>query len=190
MGANYNPFIIMQTVELSTAQLADLLGVSPRMVNIYRTNAEERFQRPIGAKRGRTIYFSPEEQDLIKSARAENNSHSTQAAASHHEERQERQAQNFHSQTVNAEAGVLDGMGAIVQAGDQNAIVMGQQLGQRWSALMFGTALQTMNDGIVNMSSQFQELQTAMNISMDITPQLPASQSASQLQLPEAEDDF
>ena len=178
----------MNQVELSTAQLADLLGVSPRMVNIYRTNAEERFQRTIGVKRGRTVYFSPEEQDLIKSARAESNGHSTQAAASHHEQRQERQTQDFHSQTVHAEAGVLDGMGAIVQAGDQNAIVMGQQLGQRWSSIMFGTALQAMNDGIIRMSSQFLELQTAMNISLDINPQLPSAQDP--LQLSGTEDDF
>lgn len=176
----------MQTIELTTAQLADRLGVTPRMINIYKCNAENLYQCEIGTKRGRTTYFSPEEQDMISRARSQQNGHSAQAASDHHSQRQAQQSQNFQASNVQAEAGILDGMGGIVEAGDRNALALGQHLGQRWSGMVFASAIQTMQQGLVEMSGSFNELQTAMNLSL-AAPQLPASQA---LQLPEAEDDF
>jgi hypothetical protein len=189
MGANYNPLIIMQAVELSTSQLADRLGVTPRMINIYKCNAENFHQCEIGTKRGRTTYFSPEEQELISRARAQQNGHSAQAAGEYHSQRQAQQSQNFQASNSQNEAGILDGMGSIVEAGDRNALALGQHLGQRWSGMVFASAIQTMQQGLTEMSGQFNELQTAMNLSLTAPqlPQLPASQP---LQLPEAEDDF
>jgi hypothetical protein len=179
----------MQAVELSTAQLADRLGVTPRMINIYKCNAEATYGCEIGSKRGRSTFFSPEEQDMIKTARSQQNGHSAKAAAENHSQRQAQHSESFQASNSQNEAGILDGMGGIVEAGDRNALALGQHLGQRWSGMVFASAIQTMQQGLTEMSGQFNELQTAMNLSLTAPqlPQLPASQP---LQLQEAEDDF
>jgi hypothetical protein len=45
-------------VDLSTQDLADKANLTPRMVNIYRTRAEQRLNRKLGQKRGKTTYMN------------------------------------------------------------------------------------------------------------------------------------
>ena len=171
--------------ELSTAQLADRLGVSARMVNIYKVNAEAAYNCELGTKRGRTTYFSHEEQEMIERARSQQNGHSAEHARQNHAQRQAQDSQAFQTSNAKTEGQILDGMGDLVAVGDRNALALGSQLGQRWSGLVMASALQTMQEGLSNVSVQLEELGTAMNCSF-VAPQLPES---SQSLLPSSDDD-
>lgn len=142
--------------DLSTQQLADQLNVTPRMINIYRVQAEASEGKRLGKKRGKTTFFTPEEQDLIRK---------TKTAGLNVEESKEnhqhRAAPDFHTANNQAEEGIVNGMQAIVEAGDRNAIQIGQTLGKRWNQLLWTTALQTMQDGLLEMQEQFAELNTS-----------------------------
>ena len=151
-----------KTLELSATQLADRMGVSPRMVNIYREAVEAELDKTIGTKRGRTVYFSPKEQELI-----------IQAAKQSAAKKQEAQAQNVQTQNSQTEGQILGDIEGLVEAGDRSAVQLGQQLGQRWANVTIATVLQTMQQGLGQMANQFDELQTAMQLPFSGTPQLP-----------------
>jgi hypothetical protein len=155
-------------MDLSTQQLADRLHVTPRMINIYRAEAEARLGRKLGSKRGRTTYFNPEEQVAIVKVQAEG---VTAAEAS--ERHQAQAAPNFQAVNNQAEDGILGGMSAIVQVGDQKAIATGQALGDRWTALMFGAALQQMQNGVLTMQNHLDELHTSVSLTLEqVDPKL------------------
>ena len=162
-----------KTLELSATQLADRMGVSPRMVNIYREAVEAELDKTIGTKRGRTVYFSPKEQELIIQARADRNGQSTHADKQSAAKKQEAQAQNFQTQNSQTEGQILGDIEGLVEAGDRSAVQLGQQLGQRWANVTIATVLQTMQQGLGQMANQFDELQTAMQLPFSGTPQLP-----------------
>ena len=56
-------------VDKTAADLASELGVSARMINLYRASAEKTLGRKLGTKRGRTTYYDADEQQAIKSAK-------------------------------------------------------------------------------------------------------------------------
>jgi hypothetical protein len=64
-------------------------------------------------------------------------------------------------------------MEAIVAASDQNAIALGQAIGERFNSLMWATAMQTMNSCMIAMQRQFQEIHNAVAIPLHEVPQLP-----------------
>ncbi|NET37676.1 MAG: hypothetical protein F6K19_37605 [Cyanothece sp. SIO1E1] len=149
------------TADLSTRQLADRLGVTPRMVNIYRVEAERLEGRKLGTKRGRVVYFSPDEQEAIAKMQARGIS-----VEEVQRQQQYRATADFSTVNNQAEGGILDGMDAIVEAGDRNAIQMGQAMGQRWSNLMFASALQSMQQGMLTMQAQFDELNASVSLNL------------------------
>lgn len=149
------------TVEMSTQQLSDRLNVSPRMINIYRAAIEQRTGRTIGTKRGRTTFFSTEEQDLIAQAQAQGKQAPRQEDKSRAVEDQDNQ--------------MIRDMGAIMGAGDAAAIAMGQQIGQRWQGLMMQSATIEMMEGFTKFRLQMEEFNTFTQISGSDAPQLEAS---------------
>lgn len=172
--------------ELSTQQLADRLHVSPRMINLYREKAEVAAGRKLGIKRGRTTYFNPDEQVLI--IQVQSQGINPDEVRTHHEQQQAQASQNFQSFTNQAESNILDGMGAIVEAGDQNAIQLGNALGERWNALMFGAALQRMQSGIVHMQKHLGEMHTSVSLTLDqVDPKMLNGRGTSDFLLPEGE---
>jgi hypothetical protein len=167
-------------VDLSTQQLSELLGVTPRMVNLYRAEAEKLVGHKLGQKRGKVVFFTPEEQELIRQVQQNTGSRRKTVEANYN-------APDFTSDNNQAEDGILTGMDAIVQAGDQNAIAIGQQLGQRWNHLLWSSAIQTMQGGMVQMQQQFTELHASVSCNLsDVDsnllagnhPETPALESA------------
>jgi hypothetical protein len=147
------------TVEMTTQQLADRLNVSPRMINIYRAAVEQRSGKTIGTKRGRTTWFTAEEQDLIHQAQAQGK----QATPPHRD-----------SATVEDQDNQMIGdMSAIMSTGDEAAIAMGQQIGQRWQALMMQAATTEMMSRLGRFRQQMEEFNTFTHISG--TPALSGS---------------
>lgn len=149
------------TVELSTAEVAQQLGVTPRMVNMYRASAEKTAGRKLGTKRGRTTYYSGGEVEAIRKAQI-------LGASGEGDRQQQKQTQDFTQANYQAEAEICDGMNDIVAAGDQNAIQMGQAMGQRWNNLMWTAALQTMQGGMMTMQRQFGEMHASVATSLSI----------------------
>ncbi|MBD2462280.1 hypothetical protein H6G89_14625 [Oscillatoria sp. FACHB-1407] len=158
------------TLELSTAELAERLGVTPRMVNMYRAAAERTAQRPLGTKRGKTKYFNAEEIELIRKA---------QILGATEGDRQQQKPADFTQQNTEAEAEICDGMSDIVAAGDRNALMMGRSLGKRWNDLMWTAALREMQTGMLTMQSQFNEMHASIATSLDADylPQLTGNHS-------------
>jgi hypothetical protein len=148
------------TIDLSTQQLSDQLGVTPRMVNIYRSEAERLTGKKFGTKRGRVIYFTAEEQAAI--ARVQRQGVDIDGVRSQHQADQQRQTQQQTTTANQAEEGILTGMDELVAAGDQNAIAIGQALGVRWQQTMMTAAFTTMQQGMVQFSQQFGELNASV----------------------------
>lgn len=70
MQATTNPTPLKEELkDLTTKQLAAKLGVTDRMINYYRATAEVSQKRRLGYRKGRVIYFSPEDQELIRAAK-------------------------------------------------------------------------------------------------------------------------
>lgn len=153
-------------LDLTAKDIADRAGLSVRMVNIYRAQAEERLKRKLGYKLGKTPYFKPDEVREILKSRESGNSGNVGNSQNF------RETPNFSQHNNQAEDGILNGMDGIVQSGDQNAIAIGQALGQRWNQLMWASALQSMQGGMVVMQEQFSQLHTSVSIELN-QPQLP-----------------
>jgi hypothetical protein len=171
-------------VDLSIKELADRLNKQPRTVNIWKARAEQRLGRKLGYQDPtdrRIIRFSPDDQrEILKSGFEETGNFRETSRKPPH-------TPNFQNNNNQAEGEMLGGMDAIVQAGDANAIAVGQALGQRWNNLLWTAAIQTMQGGMMQMQQQFEELHTSVSVSLDQQPQLPGS-NLSQPQL-EADDD-
>jgi hypothetical protein len=162
---------IMKTSEtqldLSTKQLADLLGCTPRMVNIYRAAIEQETGKALGYKSGKTTYFRPAEQHAI-AAQRERGVDAREVGA---------QAQARVSQPVatgSGEEGMSEGMAAIVQQSDEQAIAMGNMLGERFNALMMGTMMNTIAIGFNRMQTTMTEVTTSIQCGLPAAPTLGA----------------
>ncbi|NJO74952.1 MAG: hypothetical protein HC833_15020 [Leptolyngbyaceae cyanobacterium RM1_406_9] len=169
------------TVELSTAEVAQRLNVTPRMVNMYRAAAEKAANRPLGTKRGKTKYYNAEEVELLRRAQVLGNTE---------QERAKQKPTDFTEQNNEAEAEICDGMTEIVEVGDRNAIRMGRSLGQRWNGLMWTAALKEMQSGMMTMQRQFNEIHASVATSLDAEylPQLTGNHTGTP-QLPESDDE-
>jgi hypothetical protein len=159
------------TLELSTAEVAQRLNVTPRMVNLYRAAAEKSAGHKLGSKRGKTTYYDASEIELIRKAQI--------LGVSGESDRQQQKATDFTEQNNEAEAEICDGMSDIVAAGDRNAIQMGKSLGNRWNSLMWTAALKEMQSGMVTMQRQFNEMHASVATSLDAEylPQLTGNHS-------------
>ncbi len=148
-------------VDLSTQDLADRSRLTPRMVNIYRVQAEQRLGRKLGQKRGKTTYFNPEEQREILKSRIEGTSADEVA-----EQHQRQTSSNFQDLNNTAEDGMLGSMGDIVAQNDQRAIAMGQALGQRFNSVLFAAMMQEMGNGLTQMHQGLGELTSSLNCAL------------------------
>jgi hypothetical protein len=161
-------------IDLTTKDLAALLGCTPRMVNIYRESVEQRTGRSIGYKLGRTTHFRPEEQDAIRSERERGvNPQEVSAKA------QQRSNANYSSTVNQAEETMQQGMGDIVAQSDAQAIAMGQMLGQRFNSLMMGSMMQVMSQGFADMQTGMGELTASLQCSVPTAPSLAPTGGAS-----------
>ena len=154
-------------LDLSTKQLADVLGCTSRMVNIYRAAIEQETGRNLGYKSGKTTYFRPKEQHAI-AAQRERGVDTREVGA---------KAQAQASQPVTTapgEEGMGDGMAAIIAQSDQQAIAMGDMLGQRFNSLVMGTMMNTIAQGFVNMQTTMTEVTTSIQCSLPAAPALGA----------------
>jgi hypothetical protein len=155
-------------LDLSTKQLADILGCSPRMVNIYRSAVEQETGQNLGYKNGKTTYFRPKEQHAI-AAQRERGVDTREVGA---------QAQARASQPVTTapgEEGMSDGMAAIVEQSDRQAIAMGNMLGQRFNSLMMGTMMNTIATGFTEMQTTMAEVTTSIQCGLPAAPTLGAA---------------
>jgi hypothetical protein len=161
----------MQTTEidLTIKDLSDRANLTPRMLNIYRADAEARLGKKFGYKIGRTWYFRPDEVREILKQREGNESTSQNFRETTFT------SPNFSNANTQAETEVLSGMDAIVASGDQNAINIGNALGQRWNQLLWASAIQSMQTGMVTMQQQFSELHTSVSLELNSQPQLTGS---------------
>lgn len=162
----------MSTAEIdySTKDIADRCGLSPRMVNIYRNEAETRLKRKLGYKVGKVWYFKQDEvREILKSREMT----STQADYSGNKPT----SPNFQEINNSAESSIIGGMDAIVASGDQNAVAIGQALGLRWQGLMWSAALQSMQSGMAQMQQSFSELHASVTVGLNSAdlPQLPGT---------------
>lgn len=155
-------------LDLTTKDLAQALGCSPRMVNIYRESVEQRTGKNVGYKMGRTTYFRPEEQQALRAEREHGQVNAQEVGA----KAQQRSTANYSETVASAEGTMQDGMGAIVQQSDQQAIQMGQMLGQRFNSLMMGAMMQTMAEGMGQMQTGMAELTASLQCSVPTAPQL------------------
>jgi hypothetical protein len=161
----------MQTtaeLDLSTKQLADVLGCTARMVNIYRAAVEQETGQNLGYKNGKTTYFRPKEQHAIAAQRERGVDARTVGA----------QAQARVSQPVTGATGeenMNDGMAAIVAQSDQQAIAMGQMLGQRFNGLMMSTMMSTIAQGFGEMQQTMTEVTASIQCSLPAAPALGAT---------------
>ena len=147
-------------IDYSTKDIADRCNLSPRMVNIYRSEAETRLKRKLGYKVGKTWFFKADEvREILKQREATSDraDYSGNAPTS----------PNFQEANNTAEDSILGGMDAIVASGDQNAMAIGQTLGLRWNQIMWTAALQQMQSGIVQMGQGFSELHASVSIGLN-----------------------
>ena len=154
-------------LDLSTKQLADVLGCSPRMVNIYRTATEQQTGQSLGYKNGKTTYFRPKEQHAI-AAQRERGVDTREVGA---------QAQARASQPVTTapgEEGMNEGMAAIVKQSDQQAIAMGQMLGHRFNSLLMGTMMDTIATGFTEIQQTMTEVTASIQCGLPAAPALGA----------------
>lgn len=151
----------------STQELAQLLGVTPRMINIYRAKAEQVEGRQLGMRYGRTIYFDETDQEAITKVQL--------VGVSASDVRSQQRQVDYSTDNAQAEELITGGMSAIVAAGDQNAIAIGQGLGQRWNHLLWTSAIQEMQGGMIQMQQSFTEMHASVTVSLNSQPQLPGS---------------
>jgi hypothetical protein len=156
-------------VDMTIRDLADRAGRSVRQVNNWRAAAERRLGRKLGYPDPvdrRTLRFKPEDaREILKSG---------MDLQDGTEQPPQPQRPDFAGVNANAEAGIFGGMDAIVHMGDQNAIAIGSAIGQRWNQMVWATALQTMQGGMIQMTEQFAEMHQSVSLSLG-TPQLPGN---------------
>lgn len=153
-------------VDLTIKDLADVTGLTPRMLNIYRAEAEQRLGCKLGYRQGRSWYFRPEEVHEIMKQRESGNQSNQRSQGNGRTSQNFGEVPNFSQANNQAETGILAGMDAIVASGDQNALAIGAALGGRWNNLMWSAALQTMQTGMVAMQAQFEELHSSVTVQL------------------------
>lgn len=176
----------MQTtteLDLSTKQLADVLGCTSRMVNIYRAAVEQETGQTLGYKNGKTTYFRPKEQDAIAAQRergVDTREVGTKAQA--------RVSQPVA--TATGEEGMSEGMSAIVAQSDQQAIAMGDMLGQRFNALVMSTMMSKIAQGFNDLQQTMTEVTASIQCSLPAAPALGAANRPLALEGSDEEEEF
>jgi hypothetical protein len=170
-------------LDLSTKQLADVLGCTSRMINIYRAAIEQAEGKPLGYKSGKTTYFRPQEQHAIASQKMRGVDTREVGA----------QAKARVSQPVTEATGeesMGDGMAAIVAQSDQQAIAMGEMLGQRFNALVMSTMMGTIAQGFNDMQQTMTEVTASIQCSLPAAPALGATNRPLALEGADEEEEF
>jgi len=151
-------------IDMSIKDIADRIQMNPRTVNLWRANAEQRLGQPLGYKVGKVTYFKPDEvREILKSRESGNGGNS----------RNFREPTNFSQANNQAESDVIGGLDSLVAGGDQNALMVGKAIGQRWTNIVVTSALQEMQTGMMSMQAQFAELQESIEVTANTMPQLP-----------------
>jgi hypothetical protein len=153
-------------IDLSIKDLAEKIQRTPRQINNWKAAAERRLKRKLGHPDPcdrRVLVFTPDEcREILKSGmNLENGNEQPQTQA----------APNFNVNATQAEASIFGGMDAIVTAGDNNALAIGQALGQRWNQILWTSALQSMQEGMLAMQASFEEMHQSVSITVN-QPQL------------------
>ncbi len=148
-------------VDLSAKDLADKARMTPRMINIYRAQAEQRLGRKLGRKQGKATFFNAEEQREILKSRMEGTSADEVA-----EQHQKQTSANFNDMNNTAEDGMLGSLGAIAQQNDERAIAMGKALGERFNSVLFASMMQEMNTGFLQMQQGLGELTSSLGCAL------------------------
>jgi hypothetical protein len=159
-------------VDLSTKDLADIVGCTPRMINLYRSAVEHRTGRSLGYKSGKTMFFTPEEQAMIRGERDRTGNMDSKTVNQAAQTARESATPNYAPQAAAAEGTMGDAMGAIVAQADNQAIAMGQMLGQRFNSLLMATMTQTMAQGMVELQTSMGELTASLQCSVPAAPAL------------------
>jgi hypothetical protein len=149
------------TVDMNAEQLGETWGVTPRMVNIYKAKAEKRVGRKLGIRRGKAYYFSSEEQQLLWEIKEQGVD--VQQVAQEH---QASAAANFDTANAQCETSMLTNMSAIAERNDQQAIALGQQLGQRFVNVTYASMMQTMALGMAQIGNELGEMQASLTVSL------------------------
>jgi len=157
---------------MTIKDIAEATRLTPRMINIYRADAEQRLVRKFGRKEGRTTYFDAEEvREILKSRDSNHAGNAGNASVSQNFA----EASNFSQQNNQAEDSTLNGMEALVAANDQQAIAIGTAIGQRFTQVMWATAIGTMQTGTTQMLQQFAEMGSAIALPLNHQPALQGS---------------
>lgn len=148
-------------IDLSAKDLADKARITPRMINIYRAQAEQRLNRKLGQKRGKTIYFNPEDQREILKSRMEGTSADEVA-----EQHQRQTSTDFQGMNNTAEDGMIGSLATIAQQNDERAISMGKALGARFNSVLYASMMQEMNTGFLQMQQGLGELTSSLGCAL------------------------
>lgn len=117
------------TVDLTTKDLATVMQITPRMVNIYRAAVEQRIGKTIGYKVGKVVFFSEDDQALIRQER----DRGTSARDVGNQARERASGATFSTEQTDSNMG--SALGGLVEKSDQHAIATGQALAQRWNTV-------------------------------------------------------
>src|SRR5579885_686836 len=127
---------------MTIKDIADSTKLTPRMINLYHAEAEERLGMKLGRKEGRTTYFNAEEiREILKSRDTSNAGNARNRGVSQNFA----EATDFSQRNNMAEESTLNGMEALVAANDQQATAIGQAIGQRFTQIVWATAVGTMH---------------------------------------------
>ena len=155
---------------MTTKDIAERTQLTPRMINIYRAAAERRTGTVFGRKEGRCTYFNAEEvREILKSRDADRSSNAGNVGNSPNFQ----EVTNFSQRNNTAEDSTLTGMDALVAANDHQAIAIGQAIGQRFTQVVYATAIGTMQNGMAQLVEQFAEMHSAVSLPLNYQPSLP-----------------
>ncbi len=120
------------TADKTTQNLADELAISTRMVNLYRAAAEKLCGYKLGTRRGKTVYFSKEEQDLIIAARY--NALDTLKSAAREEEEKPEVPQNFSESGSSLQEELAGGLIGMRESLHSGGVSLGRNIGKEFAA--------------------------------------------------------
>lgn len=159
--------------DLTTQNLADILGCTSRMVNLYRASIEQRTQTKLGYKIGKTTYFRPDEQQAIRGERDRgvNPAEVGQNA--------QKQAAAAPKNTM-AEADEVAGgsMSAMVAQSDRQAAQMGEVLGERFVGVMAASMSAAIARGMTGLHQSMMEMTAGLQTSIPAAPAIVGGNTA------------
>lgn len=149
------------TVDLTAKDLAAVMQITSRMVNIYRVAVEQRLGQPLGYKVGKTVYFTEEEQDLIRQER----DRGTSARDVGNQARDRASGTNFATDQTDSTMG--SALGGLVEKSDQHAIATGKAIAQRYKTVMMASFQQGLAEQMIAIQDDaIDEIQAAIDCSL------------------------